>query len=109
MSYFDTYDIPHSITPKGKYPYVSTPYKNSTIIYKSKYHAFSTYIEKWLSLHPEYELKIEIFLSHILDILQDLNFKINDIDEFCHDIIYFMYKIHKDKDNTCLEDYSSDS
>ena len=106
MSYFNQFDIPRSITPYGKHPFVAVPYENSTISYKSKYYAFSIYIEKWLSLHPEYELKIEMFISHILDIIQDLDFKIIDIDEFCHDIIYFMYKIYKEEDSTTIENYS---
>lgn len=109
MSYFENNDIPYSLIPMGKFPYVPTPYNNSSIFYKSKYKAFVNNIEYWLKLHPEYEFKIEAMLCRLMDVIHSHDYYCIDSDECSKDIIYFMYKIHKEKDNNIEEggDYSN--
>lgn len=109
MSYFENNDIPYSLIPTRKFPYVPTPYDNSSIFYKSKYKAFVNNIEYWLKLHPEYEFKIEAMLCRLMDVIHSHDYYCIDSDECSKDIIYFMYKIHKEKDNNIEEggDYSN--
>lgn len=109
MSYFENNDIPDSLVTARKMQYVPIPYKNSNIFYRSKFQSFVDNIEYWLKLHPEYEFKIEALLYRLMDIIETHGYYCIDSDECSKDVIYFMYKIHKEKSNNNVEkcDYSN--